>query len=91
MFKTVSGAPIQTDLNMNVWFNNIISVGASYRTKDAIVGLAELQLTPQLRMGYSYDHNVSDLVTYNNGSHEMMLRFEFGRSEGKKINSPRYF
>ncbi len=91
MFKSVSGAPIQTDLNMNVWFNNIISVGASYRSKDAVVGLAEIQLSPQLRMGYSYDHNISNLVTYNNGSHELMLRFEFGRAEGKKINSPRYF
>jgi type IX secretion system PorP/SprF family membrane protein len=91
MFKTVSGAPIQTDLNMNVWFNNLIAVGLSYRTSDALVGLAEIQLTPQLRMGYSYDHNISDLVSYNNGSHEVMLRFEFGRAEGKKINSPRYF
>lgn len=91
LFKSVSGAPIQTDLNMNVWFNNLVAVGLSYRTKDAVVGLAEIQLNPQLRMGYSYDYNVSDLVTYNNGSHEVMLRFEFGRAEGKKINSPRYF
>jgi type IX secretion system PorP/SprF family membrane protein len=91
MLKSVSGAPVQADFNMNVWFNNLVAVGLSYRSKDAVVGLAELQLTPQLRMGYSYDYNVSDLVTYNNGSHEIMLRFEFGRATGKKINSPRYF
>lgn len=91
LLKSVSGTPVQPDFNMNVWFGDVVGFGASYRTKDALVGLVELQLTPQMRMGYSYDHNISELVNYNQGTHEFMLRFEFGRAQGKKINSPRYF
>ena len=91
LLKTVSGAPVSPDFNMNVWLGNTLGFGVSYRTNDALVGMVELQLTPQLRMGYSYDHNVSELVNYNQGTHEFMLRYEFGRAEGKKINTPRYF
>lgn len=91
MLKSVSSAPIQPDFNMNVWFGDVLSLGASYRIKDAVVGLVELQLAPQMRLGYSYDHDISNLGKYNQGSHEFLMRFEFGRAQGKKIISPRYF
>jgi type IX secretion system PorP/SprF family membrane protein len=37
LIKSVSGAPLQYDLNMNAWFGDIVCVGASYRTQDAVV------------------------------------------------------
>ena len=90
LVKAVSGAPVEFDLNANLWIQNILSIGASYRTGDAMVGMVELQLSNQLRMGYAYDKTFSDLGTLNSGSHELMLRFEFGSSRGK-VASPRYF
>ena len=90
LVKAVSGAPVEFDLNANLWIQNILSIGASYRTGDAMVGMVELQLSNQLRMGYAYDKTFSDLGTLNTGSHELMLRYEFGRSKGK-VASPRYF
>jgi type IX secretion system PorP/SprF family membrane protein len=90
LVKAVSGAPVEFDLNANLWIQNILSIGASYRTGDAMVGMVELQLNNQLRMGYAYDKTFSDLGTLNSGSHELMLRFEFGSSRGK-VASPRYF
>lgn len=91
LVKTVSGSRIQYDLNLNLWFGDLISIGSSYRTEDAVLGMLEVQVNPQFRLGYAYDHNISKLVNYNQGTHEFMIRYEFGRQEGKKIQSPRYF
>jgi len=69
LVKAVGGAPIQVDGNANIWFNNVFSLGVSYRTGDAIVGMAELQASPQIRIGYGYDHTISKLSSYARGTH----------------------
>jgi type IX secretion system PorP/SprF family membrane protein len=76
MVKAVKGSPIQCDLNTNLWFNDVLGFGLSYRIQDSFVGLFELQITPQLRLGYAYDYTFSDFGVYNKGTHEVMLRFE---------------
>lgn len=92
LLKAVKGAPLELDLNMNVWFMNILGVGASYRTGDALIGSIEFQLMPQLRLGYAYDYTISDLRSYNRGTHELMLRLEIGTGgKADKILSPRYY
>lgn len=90
LVKAVRGAPVQWDINANLWIRDVISVGGSYRTGDAICGLAEVQINDQLRLGYAYDHTISKLVKFNQGTHEIMLRYEFGWEKGR-ILSPRYF
>ncbi len=90
LFKGSMGAPLQLDVNANFWIKDKISLGAQYRTGDAIAALVELQISDQLRMGYSYDRTISNLQTYNSGSHEIMLRYEFG-FERDRILAPRYF
>jgi len=97
------------DLNANVWFKDKIAVGVSGRKSqtalygqdfvDAIVGMFEVQLTPQLRLGYAYDYNTTRLNTKNGTlsqnlistpTHEWLLRYEFGYGKSK-ILTPRYF
>lgn len=90
LFKGVFGAPLQLDVNLNLWIADRISLGGQYRTGDAFAGLLELQATDQLRFGYSYDHTVSRLGNYNSGSHEIMVRYEFGFTKNR-IVAPRYF
>jgi len=90
MIKVVSGAPIEADLNTNVWLKDVIGLGFSYRTGDAMVGMAEAQINENLRVGYAYDMTISPLKYYNNGSHEMMVRYEFGNNKSK-VKSTRYF
>jgi len=90
MIKIVQGAPIEADLNTNVWFHDLIAVGVSYRTGDAVIGMAEIQANENLRLGYAYDVTLSPLKAYNNGSHELMIRYEFGNSK-TKVKSTRYF
>ncbi len=90
LFKAVSGAPMQFDFNTNVWFYDKFSIGLSYRTRDAVCLLFEMQTNEQLRIGYAFDYSVSNLRKYNAGSHEIMLRYELGFTR-KKIVSPRFF
>jgi type IX secretion system PorP/SprF family membrane protein len=90
LMKMASGAPVQFDINLNAWFHDVISVGFSYRTGDAYVGMMELQLTKQLRIGYAYERPFTDLASYSSGTHELMLRFELGGNLSKAV-SPRYF
>jgi type IX secretion system PorP/SprF family membrane protein len=97
LLKAVPGSPIQTDLNANLWINDIVCFGASYRTKSAFVGMVEIQLSNQLRLGYSYDREISNLAKFTNNTHELMLKFEFGGNNSKKnaylskVKCPKYF
>ncbi|TDO24071.1 PorP/SprF family type IX secretion system membrane protein [Pedobacter duraquae] len=90
LIKYVHGAPIEGDINGTLWIKDVIGIGAQYRTKADVSGILEIQATPQFRIGYSYDRSTTRLQNFNSGSHEIMLRFEFGSERGRII-SPRYF
>jgi len=90
MIKIVEGASIEADLNTNIWLRDIIGLGVSYRTGDAIIGMAEIQANENLRFGYAYDITISPLKYYNTGTHEIMIRYELGNFK-TKIKSTRYF
>ena len=90
MIKMVSGAPIEADINLNVWLKDLIGLGGSYRTGDAFVGMVELQATTNLRIGYAYDMPFNPLKYFTRGSNELMLRYEIGNFK-TKIKSTRYF
>jgi type IX secretion system PorP/SprF family membrane protein len=90
LIKYVHGAPIEGDINGTLWIKDVIGIGAQYRTSADVAGLLEIQASPQIRIGYSYDRSITKLQGFNSGSHEIMLRYEFGFERGKII-SPRYF
>ena len=90
MDKVVSGAPIQYDFNANFWLKDLFGLGVSYRAKDAVIGMIELQANRAFRIGYAYDIPVSDLKLYTIGTHEIMLRYEFSKDKNN-IKSTRYF
>lgn len=90
LLKGVKGSPLEADINSTLWIKDVVAVGVQYRTSADIAGMVELQLSSQLRFGYSYDRSVTRLQDFNSGSHEIMIRYEFGFSRGK-ILSPRYF
>lgn len=90
LVKGVKGAPIEADLNATLWIKDVFAIGLQYRTKADMSAMIEIQASPQIRLGYAYDRSLTKLVQYNSGSHEIMLRYEFGFEKGK-ILSPRYF
>ncbi len=105
LLNYISGAPLITNLSANFLFNDRFAVGASYRISNAFSGLAGFQISKTVFLGYSYDHSTTPLGKYNQGSHEVILKFYLGRQgdnedeietkDGKKkpkqIDTPRFF
>lgn len=88
--KHVVGAPLIFDVSANFMFNDNLRLGVAYRWDDSVSGLIGLQLTPKILVGYSYDYTTTDLQQFNNGTHEIMIRFEL-ISKDRKLKSPRFF
>ncbi len=90
LMKYVNNAPLSVDLTAQLLFYNRFWVGAMYRVGDAVGAIMQIQLTNQLRVGYSYDVSANDLSTFNNGTHEILVGWDFNFGRGK-VRSPRYF
>lgn len=88
--KVIQNAPLQVDVSANALISNKLTLGASYRLSSAFSALAGFQLSDQFFIGYSYDTEVTKLANYNNGSHEILLRFELF-NKYKRLTSPRFF
>jgi type IX secretion system PorP/SprF family membrane protein len=92
LIKVAAGAPIQADLTTSFIIMQKLLVGAMFRTGDAFGALVGLDITNQLHIGYSYDWSYGLKTSrYNQGSHEILLRYDFVFSSRKQIHSPRYF
>jgi type IX secretion system PorP/SprF family membrane protein len=82
--------PIELDINGNFIIADIFWVGASYRlSEESLIGIIEIQLSQQVKIGYSYDYQLGNLGTFSKGSHEVLLRLELGSKVS--ASSPRFF
>jgi type IX secretion system PorP/SprF family membrane protein len=90
LMKYVNGAPIEMDLNATTWFYELLGVGMSYRSLDAINVFSEVKVTPQLFLGYAFEYSLTGIRSYNSGTHEIMLRYDFDFASPRVI-TPRYF
>jgi hypothetical protein len=52
--------------------------------------MTEFNVGKNLRIGYSYDVYLNQLVHYNQGSHEIRLGFDFDIFKNRML-TPRYF
>jgi len=71
------GQKVLYDLNAHVNYIDRFWTGLSYRNGRSLAGLFQFQLSDQLKVAYTYDFDFGKLRTYSNGSHEVMLRYEF--------------
>lgn len=90
LIKAVTGAPVIGDVSANFLLEQKLTLGASYRWDDSVSALAGFQISKSLFVGYSYDYSVTELNKYNNGSHEIILRFIL-LPKTSRIKSPRFF
>ncbi len=90
--KVVQGAPLQTDFSANFMYNEKFILGAAYRWDAAVSGLAGFQISPEFLIGLAYDREITELgsAAFNNGSFEIILRYDFIRVLGQ-LKSPRFF
>lgn len=92
LIKATAAAPIEGDFTGTFILNDKINLGAMYRTNDAAGVLLGLNINPQLYVGYSFDWSfLNKTAKYNNGSHEIMLRYDLIFNNKAQIKSPRYF
>ena len=89
--KIVNGAPPSTDVTAQFLLKDTYWLGATYRLGDAVAFIGNIKLNKQLMIGYSYDFTVSALNNYNNGSHEIIISYDFDGFLKNKVKSPRYF
>ncbi len=92
LIKAVNGAPLQIDLSATMLYNDKFSFGIAYRWDAALSGLVGFQVSDQLYLGVAYDKETTELgnTSFNNGSFEVLLRYEF-LSKFKKVKSSRFF
>ncbi|MEL0644788.1 MULTISPECIES: type IX secretion system membrane protein PorP/SprF [unclassified Olleya] len=93
LVKLTNGAPVSFDLSAHLLFDEKFWIGGSYRYNrdtSTIGALADFQVSPQMRIGYAYEHYITDLRPYTGGTHEILLMFEVFKPT-KRVKSPRYF
>jgi type IX secretion system PorP/SprF family membrane protein len=90
MFKSAFNAPSSLDVSTNFLFNEKFEIGATYRLEDSFGAMVNYAISPNVRIGYAYDHIVSDLKVTTPSSHEVILLFDLNFPK-KVSRSPRYF
>jgi len=92
LVRIQDGTPISVDFNLNLIFDEQVSIGTSYRTGDGVTSFANLRITDKLSVGYFYDWLTSDVRSYSRGSHELMLNFRTRiRNVHKDLDCPHLF
>lgn len=91
MAIVVKGAPVSMDLTANVLYNEKFELGAAYRIGDSMSILMNVNVAPNLRIGYSYDYTISNLSQFNSGSHEIVLLYNLDLLGKGYDKSPRFF
>lgn len=76
LVKLTSGSTT-FDINVMGVYNNKFWGGVTYRLQDAVAATLGWQVSPDIRLGYSYDVATSPLSGQGGGSHEVMAQYCF--------------
>ena len=90
MLKSAFNVSPSLDVNANFLYMEKIEVGASYRLEDSFGAMVNFAITPELRIGYAYDHIVSELNVTSPSSHEFIILYDLFKPK-KVSRSPRFF
>lgn len=91
-FLKVTKEAAQADITATFIANKKLNLGLNFRTSDGIGAIVGYQFTKQLLVSYAYDWSAFSVSQNSNGSHEVMLRYDFNFSNGNsRIESPRNF
>ena len=92
LVKAVQGAPLQADLSANVMLNEKFVLGVAYRWDAALSGMVGFNVSENIFIGMAYDREITELgnAAFNDGSFEVILRYDFIKTKGN-LKSPRFF
>ncbi|MBM1107736.1 type IX secretion system membrane protein PorP/SprF [Aurantibacter crassamenti] len=88
--KYVSATPISFDISANFMIKEFLVLGAAYRFDDAFSAMAGVHVSKSFFLGYAYDYSINGLQSYNDGSHEIILKYNLFNQK-KRALSPRFF
>ncbi|MFO0321334.1 MAG: type IX secretion system membrane protein PorP/SprF [Bacteroidota bacterium] len=68
-------------INIGIWYRGLpFKVNGSYKNNESIAVLFGIDITHNLRVGYSFDFTISKLgITNSIGAHEVSLKYEIGK------------
>ncbi len=90
MLKSAFNVNPSLDVSANFLYKEKFELGATYRLQDSFGAMVNFAVTPELRIGYAYDHIISDLKVTTPSSHEFILLYDL--FVPKKVSrSPRFF
>jgi type IX secretion system PorP/SprF family membrane protein len=90
MLKSAFNVTPSVDVSANFLYQEKFELGATYRLEDSFGAMVNFAITPELRIGYAYEHIISDLKITSPSSHELIILYDL--FESKKVSrSPRFF
>lgn len=90
--RVQDGTPLSVDFNLSIAFEELISLGSSYRSGDGAITYINFKLSEKFYVGYSYDWTVSDVRMYSRGSHEIMINYRVRlRGIHRDVDCPVFF
>lgn len=94
--------PTVLDINAFFLFKQKIWLGVGYRTgiklygkpnlqnninsSNALIGMTEIFIDQRFRLGYSYDHSMSNLAGYTGSTHEISISWNFFTEKERRLN-----
>jgi type IX secretion system PorP/SprF family membrane protein len=91
LVKYVRNEPLQADFTACFLILKTMTVGASYRTGNALALIIEVNIAKGFSAGYSYDIWFNSLKSYNSGSHEIRIGYDLDLFNKDRMLTPRYF
>ncbi|MCB9168958.1 MAG: type IX secretion system membrane protein PorP/SprF [Flavobacteriales bacterium] len=79
LLKYVSPVPPKVDVNLLLRYREMVWIGGSWRSNDAIALMVGCWLKRTFQFGYSYDITTTGLSRYSGATHEVMLGITFGK------------
>ena len=80
LMRYTKGVPFSTDVSLAVLWLDKVELGVSHRLDDSFAGLFQIRANNNIKIGYTYESYITNLSRYNNGSHEISIIFDIGKS-----------
>lgn len=76
-FKGTPHVTPQIDINAKVTYQEMVWLGLSYRSQDAVSILLGYIHNKRYYFGYAYEFGITEFRSYNSGTHEIMIGLRF--------------
>jgi type IX secretion system PorP/SprF family membrane protein len=82
MVKYVQPTGVQFDVNAKLQYRDFLWLGGTYRQDFGFAGMAGLNISNRVNVGYAYDMSTNNIGTYQRGTHELLIGFILNNGYG---------